>query len=160
MSGNKPFEGFKQKLIDENEITDLFALAQSLPGVLAVNSSMLIGYKVTGLAGAFAAALGIILPSLAAMCAVALLYTNFIDNAYVAGALRGMSAAVVALLLTTVLNLRKRAVGEGFIGWIMAGVTLAVCILFPSLNFIWLIISGAIIGLIIMSIQKRRDIND
>jgi len=145
----------KRNWISEKDIADIFALAQSLPGVLAVNSSMLIGFKSARLLGAFAAVLGIVLPSLAAMSFVALFYTSFAANTYVVGALRGMSAAVAALMLSAVFNLRKQAV-SGAMGLMLAASTLAVCFLLPNLSAIWLILAGGIVGLALMSFPKKE----
>jgi len=145
----------KRNWISIDDIADLFALAQSLPGVLAINSSMLIGFKVAGLIGSFFAVLGMILPSFVTMSLIAVSYTQFADNAYILGALRGMSAAVVALMLSAVLSLRKQAVNN-IMGLVMAIATLVVCFLFPSFNAIWLILSGGIVGLLFMSLQNRR----
>jgi len=143
----------KRNWINNNDIADIFALAQSLPGVLAVNSAMLLGFKVMGLAGAFAAAFGVILPSITAICFIAIIYTSFVDNSNVAGALRGMSIAVVALMLSAVLNLRKQSVHNAM-GLVMAAATLAVCFLFPNFNAIWIILIGGTIGLLFMIFTK------
>jgi chromate transporter len=145
----------KRKWITENDIIDIFALAQSMPGVLAVNSSLLIGYKAAGFFGAAAAALGIVLPSLAVMSLIAVFYAEFAANTYISGALCGMSAAVAALMLSAVLSLRKQSI-DGAAGVTFAVSTLAVCLLFPNVSAVWLILAGGVIGTA-MFIFKRKD---
>jgi len=144
----------KRNWINSKDITDIFALAQSLPGVLAVNSSMLIGFKTAGFMGAFSAALGIILPSLIAMGVVAALFSSIAENSYIIGALRGLSAAVAALMLSAVLNLRKNSINDAM-GIIMVVATLAICFIFPNLNAIWLILLGGLTGLAFMAFQRK-----
>ena len=69
--------------IGENELPDILALAQSAPGILAVNVSIFTGYKIRGVKGSIAATLGSVLPSFLIILAIALMFSNFRDNAIV-----------------------------------------------------------------------------
>ena len=73
----------KNKWIDENEIVDVFAVAPSIPGVLAVNACVLIGNKIAGLAGGLVAAFGCILPPFLIMSVIQRIYLSFFSNAIV-----------------------------------------------------------------------------
>ena len=69
--------------IDENEMTDLVAIAQSSPGSIAVNASILVGYKIAGFPGAVITTLGTMLPPLFILSIISLFYVEFRDNRYV-----------------------------------------------------------------------------
>ena len=91
--------------IDEQEMLDLTALAQSSPGAIAVNAAILVGWRVAGFAGMLVATLGTILPPMLILSAVSLFYHAFAANRYVALALKGMQAGVAAVILDVVCNL-------------------------------------------------------
>ena len=69
--------------IEEQEMLDLTAIAQSSPGAMAVNASILVGYRVAGVTGAFVAIVGTVLPPLIILSVISLFYTAFRDNLYV-----------------------------------------------------------------------------
>src|SRR5690554_1685295 len=73
----------KNHWIEREEIIDIFAVVQSVPGVIAVNSSTFVGYRVAGWAGAVAATLGVVLPSYIIISIIALFLYNFKDYPYV-----------------------------------------------------------------------------
>ena len=89
----------KRGWISSEDMVNMVALSQSVPGAIAINCGILVGYRLKKLRGALAAVAGIILPSLILLTAVTYLYEALRDNVYVAGALRGIRAAVVALLV-------------------------------------------------------------
>lgn len=101
----------KQKFVDdlawieENEMTDLIAIAQSSPGSLAVNASILVGYKIGGLGGALITTLGTMLPPLFILSVISLFYVQFRDNIYVSAALNAMQAGVAAVILDVVYSM-------------------------------------------------------
>ncbi len=138
----------KYRWIEQKDIVDLFAVAQSAPGIIAVNASILVGYRIAGVAGALVAALGCILPSFAVLVAVTLFYRAFIENPYVLGALRGLRAAVTGLMLHAVVRLRGDAVNSVF-SVILCVAALAVAVLFPSFGVIWLILAGGLLGFLV-----------
>ncbi|MFA5675827.1 MAG: chromate transporter [Christensenellales bacterium] len=84
--------------ITRDDMLNMIALSQSVPGAIAINCGILIGYKLKKLRGALVAAAGIVLPSLVFLTIVTFAYEAVSDDIYVAGALRGVRAAVVALL--------------------------------------------------------------
>lgn len=90
------------KWIEENEMTDLIAIAQSSPGSLAVNASILVGYKIAGLPGALITTLGTMLPPLFILSIISMFYVQFRDNIYVSAALNAMQAGVAAVILDVV----------------------------------------------------------
>ena len=84
--------------IDEEEMMDLTAIAQSSPGAIAVNASILVGYRVAGVPGALVTVLGTVLPPLIILSIISFFYTAFRDNRIVALVMRGMQAGVAAVL--------------------------------------------------------------
>ena len=91
--------------IDETEMLDFAAIAQSAPGAMAVNASILVGARVGGAPGMMVSILGTTLPPLITLSALSYCYTAFIDNFYVRCALCGAQACVVAIILDVVLSL-------------------------------------------------------
>lgn len=133
--------------ISEEDILDLFAVAQSLPGVIAVNASILVGYKIAKIKGALAAVLGAVLPSLIVLAAVAVFYDIFITNPAVLGALRAVRATVVALLFSAALGMRKKALADRWFSVALALTALALAV-FTPVNVILILLGGALTGLV------------
>ena len=91
--------------IEEQEMLDLTAIAQSSPGAIAVNASILIGYHVAGITGALLAVLGTILPPLIIISIVSLFYRAFRDNVIVDMVMKGMLAGVAAVICDVVITM-------------------------------------------------------
>lgn len=106
----------KQKFVDElgwidnDEMTDLIAIAQSSPGSIAVNASILVGYKIAGFPGAIITTLGTMLPPLFILSIVSLFYVQFRDNRFVSAALNAMQAGVAAVILDVVFTMAYQIV--------------------------------------------------
>ena len=99
----------KNKWIEKEEFLDLIAIAQSCPGVFAVNVSIFIGYKMRKLRGALCTCIGTALPSFLIILLIAMFFHQFQDNSVVAAAFRGIRPAVVALIAAPTFNLAKSA---------------------------------------------------
>ncbi|MCI6377312.1 MAG: chromate transporter [Clostridiales bacterium] len=93
--------------IDEQEMMDLTAIAQSSSGAIAVNASILVGYHVAGVAGALITVLGTILPPLVIISVISLFYKAFRENAIVNMAMKGMLAGVAAVICDVVITMGK-----------------------------------------------------
>ncbi len=101
------------------EIVDVLAVSQSLPGAIAINASIMGGYKLARLRGALYAAVGVILPSLIVLSVVSYFYIQFKENAIVFAALTGLRAGVVALMIKSLLQLGKPCL-KSAATWIIA----------------------------------------
>lgn len=99
----------RNKWLEREEFTDLLAVAQSVPGVFAVNMSVYIGYKLRGIAGSIVAAIGNILPSVLIILSIALFFSAFRENEIVSNIFKGMRPAVVALIAVPVFSVAKSA---------------------------------------------------
>lgn len=97
----------KHKWVDREEFIDMLALAQSAPGPMAVNTSIMVGYKIEGRAGALAAFLGSTLPSFVILLLIAVFFSRMYENPVVIRVFKGMRPAVVALILQPVYSFAK-----------------------------------------------------
>ncbi len=98
--------------IDEEEMLDLIALAQSSPGAIAVNAAICVGWSVGGVLGMVVAVIGTIIPPLLIISVISFFYAVFITNQIVALMLKGMQAGVAAIILDVVLGLGKGVLNE------------------------------------------------
>lgn len=132
----------RRKWIDPEDFLDLLAVSQSVPGVFAVNFAVFIGYKLKGVRGSVATALGTILPSFCIILAIAIVFTNFKDNPIVERIFKGIRPATVALIATPVFNLAKSARLTIYTVWIPIVSALLIWLL--GFSPIWVIvIAGA-----------------
>ena len=91
--------------IEEQEMMDMTAIAQSSPGAIAVNASILVGYHVAGVSGALLTVLGTVLPPLVIISIISLFYQAFRDNVIVDMAMAGMLCGVAAVIFDVVINM-------------------------------------------------------
>lgn len=103
----------RYRWIEKRDFVDLLAIAQSSPGVLAVNMSIFIGYKLRGVRGSVAAAVGNVLPSVVIILLIALFFNRFREYEVVNNVFMGIRPAVVALIASPVFSVAKSAK----IGW-------------------------------------------
>ena len=98
--------------LEDKETLDLAALAQSMPGVMAVNASILLGYRMAGIAGALTALTATILPPLITLSLIAEAYEAFAASPIVRLALKGMQCGATALILSVAIDLVKKQCKE------------------------------------------------
>ncbi len=139
---------FVEKLgwIEEQEMMDLTAIAQSSPGAIAVNASILVGYHVAGIPGALLTVLGTVLPPLIIISVISFFYQQFRDNQIVNLAMTGMLAGVAAVICDVVVNMVKDIFAKGKVlpMLVLAGSFIAVC--FFDVNIIAVILVCGVIG--------------
>ena len=141
--------------IEEEEMLDLTAIAQSSPGAIAVNASMLVGYHVAGIPGALITVLGTVLPPLVIISVISLFYQAFRDNAVVSMAMAGMLCGVAAVIFDVVIGmieaiLRQKRMLPVFV---LIGAFLAVrCF---SVNIVIIILICGMIGVADMGYRDR-----
>lgn len=93
--------------IDEQEMLDITAIAQSAPGAIAVNGAILIGYRMAGIPGALVTVLGTVLPPMLILAVISFFYTAFRTNVYVTLIMKGMQAGVAAVIFDVVYTMGK-----------------------------------------------------
>lgn len=137
-----------KKWIEKDEFLDILVVSQSLPGALAVNCSIFLGYKIAGLIGAIMALLAVILPSFFIILLIAAFFMQFRDNYYVNAAFKGINAAVPLLVLMGAISL-----GKGLEKNIRTGLTIVVALValvFFDIHPIIVIILSALYGVIFL----------
>jgi len=138
----------------EEEILDYYAIGQSTPGIIAINTATFVGYKKAGVAGALAATLGMVGPSLIIITALSSLIIAYRENEYVIKALKGIQGAVIALIAVSIVKMGKKAftsLSTYLLG--LAGFTFLFILKLPT----YAIILGTIaLALIYIYISKRR----
>ena len=141
--------------IDESEMLDLIALAQSAPGAIAVNVAILVGWKVFGVIGMIASVLGTILPPMIILTAVSFIYNLIADNMYVAMVLKGMQAGVAAIILSVSINLAVKVIKEKSILYDALIVAAFVLSFFFKVNVVFLIIAALLLGVALAFFRRK-----
>ena len=142
--------------IDEQEMLDLAALAQSSPGAIAVNAAILVGWRVAGLAGMIVAVLGTILPPMIVLSVISLFYAAFATNRYVALTLKGMQAGVAAVILDVVCSLGANVLKMKSAVHLAIMVAAFVATFFFDVNVIYIILAAGLIGVVLAMYHKRK----
>ncbi|MCC2685777.1 MAG: chromate transporter [Paenibacillaceae bacterium] len=143
-----------RKWVKAVDVADVFALSESIPGSIAVNSATFIGYRIAGVMGAIAALLGVMIPTFLIVLGLCISYFFVKDNVYVAAAFKGIRPAIVALIayagykigLTAILDKTTLA---------FTVLSMAAMLLFNHhIHPVALIIGGGIVGIVTVMIRK------
>ena len=134
----------KHRWVEKEEFLDLIAVAQSCPGVFAINISTFIGYKLKGRWGAVCTTAGTALPSFLIILFIAMFFHRFMDVGWIAAMFRGIRPAVVALIAVPTFSLAKSARINLSNCWIP--IVSALLIWALHVNPIWIIITAGIGG--------------
>jgi chromate transporter len=134
--------------MDETEMLDITALAQASPGGIAVNASILVGWRVAGLAGMVVAVVGTILPPMVILTIVSYFYAFFATNVYVALVLKGMQAGVAAVILDVVCSMGGNVLKSKKVLYIALMVAAFVANVLFSVNVIYIILAAAAVGIL------------
>jgi len=135
------------------ELTDLFALSQCTPGVIAVNTAIHAGYRKRGVTGAIFSTLGVIAPSILIITIVAAMLRNIADIPAVQSALAGIRIAACALMVGTMVKMWKSGVRDPLGGVIFAVVFLLS--VFTEVSTVWLVLAALLTG--ILSLNNSRE---
>lgn len=140
--------------ITEEDMIDVYTLCNSLPGVIAINSSLMIGRIVAGFTGAAFSVLGVLLPSVIIIASLASVIQYITDYPLVALAFMGIRAGVTALLLLVVITLGKKSIrGKREIAIaVLAFISLEIL----ELNAVLVVLLSAILGWILFHRDSRR----
>ena len=147
------------KWIEEKEMLDMTAIAQSSPGAIAVNASIIIGYRVGGILGALVSAFGTILPPFIILSVVSSFYTKFRDSALIAALMKGMRAGIVAVIADVVVSLGEGIVKERKISSVFIMVGAFIVTYFLKINIVFIILAAGLIGLL-LSFAGKKEMKD
>lgn len=142
--------------ISEDEMLEITALASSAPGAIAVNASILVGWRVGGFAGMLVSTVACVIPPLVILGVISLFYNAFADNRYVEALLMGMQAGVAAVIVDVVIRLGQNVAKErSLLSWaLMAGVFVAAY--FLRINVVFLLLGAAAIGAVRLLAGRER----
>ncbi len=141
--------------IDEQEMLDLTALAQSSPGSIAVNIAILVGWRAAGAVGIAVAVIATILPPVVILSVISFFYTAFAANRYVALVLKGMQAGVAAVILDVVWGLGAKQLREKSVIHLMLMAGAFIAVFFCKVNVVFIILTAGAIG-VILALRGRR----
>ena len=128
----------------EEDFTDIVALAQSAPGLLAVNISIFTGHKLRGTKGSIVATLGSILPSFIIILAIAMLFSGYQDNPAVIKIFKGIRPVVVALIAVPMIDMARKA-NRTWWAWVLSGISMAL-VAFLNVSPIYILLTVIVIA--------------
>lgn len=142
--------------IDEDEMLDMVAIAQSSPGAVAVNGAIVVGYKIGGIPGIMASVLGAVIPPFVILTLVSMFYDAFRDSFVIQALLKGMKAGVCAVILSVVFDMASGIVKSR--EWTMIAVMVAA---FTAnyvfrVNVIFIILATALLGAALTVMRERK----
>lgn len=141
--------------IDEEEMLDLVAIAQSSPGAIAVNGAIVVGYKLAGIAGVLTAVLGTVIPPFLIIAAVSVCYQAFRSNQLVAWMLEGMQSGVGAVIASVTFEMASGIVKERNIMSLVIMAAAFVASVIWQINTVYIILACGLLGILI-TFSKRR----
>ncbi|MBQ9584008.1 MAG: chromate transporter [Bacteroidales bacterium] len=142
----------KRKWMTDDEFMDILAISQALPGLLAVNTAIFIGYRLMGTRGSIAATLGSVLPPFVIILAIAMLFSGYKDNAVVEAVFKGIRPAVVALIAVPTIQMALKQKWNWFYGILAIATMLLIALLKVSPIYIILVV-----GVIAVAVAKYRE---
>ncbi len=142
----------RRKWVTQEEMIDILAIVQSLPGIIAVNSSIFIGYQVARIPGAIIATIGLIISPILIITGFAYLYINVQDADYLQGLFIGVRAGVTALILLAGIRLGSKVLTNKF-SWLVAAVSLLAVWIF-NIHAGLVILAAAVLGFVVFGLLK------
>ncbi len=144
----------KRKWMSEDEFMDILAISQTLPGLMAVNTAIFVGYRLMGTRGSIVATLGSILPPFIIILAIAMVFTGYKDNPAIEAIFKGIRPAVVALIAVPTIQMAIRQKLNWFTG-AMALITMAL-IAFLKVSPIYIILVVGVIAAVVAKYKEGR----
>ena len=142
--------------ISQEDIQDIIVLAQSAPGILAVNMAIFTGHKIKGLAGSIVAAVGAVLPSLVIILLIAMFFTEFRDNDIVRRIFQGVRPAAVALILVPAVRMAQSGC-KSWWTWAIAIASL-LGVAFLKISPIWIILTTISVAAGISILNQKKNV--
>jgi len=143
----------KNKWLTEEEMVEIFSISQCLPGIIAANTAVFVGYKQKGIAGGIVSALGVVMPSLIVIMILAAFISNFADIPAVQSAFTGLRVCVSVLIINAVLKLRKHSLIDLTTGLLFIAIFLLS--VYTVIPVAILVISAGFAGIAISTVRKK-----
>ena len=150
----------KKKFVDEyhwienDEMLDLVAIAQSAPGAIAVNGAIVVGYKIAGIAGVIVAIVATVIPPFLIISVISMFYVMFRDNRFIAYMLEGMQAGVGAVIASVSCQMGTGIVKKGFFN-IFIMLTAFFLSFYLKINVIYIILLCILVGIVKTLLSKN-----
>lgn len=144
----------KHQWATEDEVLDYFAIGQCTPGIIFVNTATFIGYKQKGIAGAIAATVGSVFPSVCIVMLIAAVLDNFAELAVVQHAFAGIRVVVSVLILNAVLGLRKKSLVDKLCGGIALAAFFASVWL--DISPVVIVVAAAVLGIAVSTGREEK----
>ena len=144
----------KRGWLQEDDFTDIVALAQAAPGLLAVNISIFVGYKLRGNFGSLVATLGSVLPSFLIILSIAALFTGYQDNPVVIRIFKGIRPVVVALIAVPMVRMVKKACGKWW-SWLILCAAFGLTV-FLKISPIYILLCTIVVSLCVAAWNEKR----
>ena len=144
----------KKKWINDDDILEIVAIAESTPGPRAVNSATFVGYKTAGVLGAAAATIGVVLPSFTIIYFISFVIDKFENNTAVKYAFSGVRAGVLALIIKALWTISKKS-AKNIISFIITAFAFVFAAL--NINVIYIILACAVTGIVSSLIMSGRE---
>lgn len=145
----------KYKLISEEELIDYFAISQSLPGIIAVNISIFVGYKLYKIAGAIFAVLGMMFAPFWTIVLLASLIAKFVTSTPMQGIFWGVGIGVIVLLISATREIWNKAIVDKFS--LSLFLLMVILLVYLNLSPIIVIVSSAILGILYKSLIRKLE---
>lgn len=146
----------KRKWMEEEDIADVFAVAQSVPGAIAINSATFIGYRIAGIRGAIAAMAGMLLPTFSIIIALSFVFLQVKDHPKVEAAFLSIRATIVALIAYAGIKYGKKALVDKASAVLVVVTILLLLVGQAYIHPMLLIIGGAAAGIAIQTAKAKR----
>lgn len=143
--------------LEEDEMLDVTAITQSSPGPLPVNASVIIGYRMAGVAGSLTAILGIILPPMIIISIISVFYEQFRTNPYIATALQVMRAGVAAVIFDVVINLSGNVLKTKRALYIVMMIVAFFATYMLGVSAMLVILTCLVIGLVDLAVTLKKE---
>ena len=151
-------EMIKRDWMSDEELPDIIAMAQSAPGVLAVNMSIFVGHKLRGVKGSVVATLGSVIPSFVAILLIAMVFTNFRDNPVVERIFKGIRPVVVSLIAVPMINMARKN-NKTWRAWAISAVTLFL-VAFLSFSPVYILLVLIVVSAGIAVIRDKKEVRN
>lgn len=139
--------------LEEEEMLDITAIAQSSPGPIPINASVILGYRMYGVVGSLVAILGTSLPPMIIISVISIFYAQFRSNQIIAIALQVMRAGVAAVIFDVVINLAKKVVDTRRVLYIMLMITAFVGKVLLGVDAMVVILCCLVVGLLDLALE-------
>ena len=143
--------------LEEEEMLDITAIAQSSPGPIPINASVILGYRMYGVIGSLVAILGTALPPMIIISVISVFYTQFRSNRIIAIALQVMRAGVAAVIFDVVINLAKNVIATKRTLYILLMATAFVGKVILGVDAMIVILCCLVVGLVDLAMELRSN---